>query len=59
MKSVLVRHSRGLLVALLTLGLSATVVFAAQPTGSPGHQSSASQAEESEGPDAIQKSMPN
>jgi len=53
MNSVLPRHFRGLFVALLVLGLSATIVLAGQPAGtSHGLQSTASEADGSEAPDA-------
>jgi len=53
MNSVLPRHFRGLFVGILTLGLSATIVFAAQPAGSThGLQTTASEADGSEAPDA-------
>jgi len=53
MNAVLPRHFRGLFVAILTLGLSATIVFAAQPAGSAQRlAASAGQADGSEAPDA-------
>jgi hypothetical protein len=53
MNSVLPRHFRGLFVAILTLGLSATIVFAGQPSGSTsGLEATAGQADGSEAPDS-------
>jgi hypothetical protein len=52
MNSVLPRHFRGLFVAILTLGLSATIVLAGQPAGSNNGHQSASHADQSEAPDA-------
>src|SRR5450759_5711518 len=47
------RHSRGLFVALLALGFSATLALAGQPSGSPsGLAHASSQVDQTEAPDA-------